>query len=241
MNEVCGILEHLLFCFFITGLKSEIHRELSICRPSSLTKAFALTRDYEARLEEAEFDSRPCSHWPLKVVSITSVSPSQTLRISLHKPPTSTPVLPSSILPLLLPTPQLPVKRMSPTDIKEKCDKGLCYNCDKKWSPSYRCRNKFLLLLGTEDGDESDLPNPTALEFGDDTTVGDISSLHALSGSTTPRSLQLIGSIHDHQVRLLVDSGSTHNCLQSSIAQSLKLPIQDIPSFRVFVGNGDFL
>lgn len=53
MNQVRGIPEHLLISFFIMGLKSEIHRELSISRPSSLVETFALAQAYEARLEDA--------------------------------------------------------------------------------------------------------------------------------------------------------------------------------------------
>lgn len=89
---------------------------------------------------------------------------------------------------------------------------------------SHRCRSKYLLLVGTKDETDPDPTfDPLVTDIGDEATVGDISSLHSLSGYTTSRSLQLTSSINGHQVRVLVDSGSTHNFLQPAIAETLKL------------------
>lgn len=86
--------------------------------------------------------------------------------------------------------------------------------------------------MGTDDDDEESSPTEELNEIvGDETMVGDISSLHTLSGTHTPRSLQLAGSIRGRNLRVLVDSGSTHNFIQPSIASLLKLPIEEIPSF----------
>ena len=38
-----------------------------------------------------------------------------------------------------------------------------------------------------------------------------ISSLHALSGVSTPQTLKIKGYIKCHQLLVLIDSGSTHN------------------------------
>lgn len=58
MNCIYDISEPLLISFFITGLKSDIRRELSFSRPHSLVEAFALARAYEARLDEARSESK---------------------------------------------------------------------------------------------------------------------------------------------------------------------------------------
>ena len=66
----------------------------------------------------------------------------------------------------------------------KKMEKGLCYNCDRKWSSAHKCKGKFLLLLGIKDYDqdnglllvESSLSPESPIE---EPVTGDISSLHA--------------------------------------------------------------
>ena len=47
------------------------------------------------------------------------------------------------------------VRQLSPAELKERCDKGLCYNCNEKFAPSHRCKKLFLIEACTteEDGD----------------------------------------------------------------------------------------
>lgn len=231
MNQVRGIPEHLLINFFITGLKSDIRRELSISLPTSLMQAFALAQAYKARLDETKSEFRYGFRWPTKATPLNSIQPSQPMQttspssLRLQALPSVPPSAP------LLPSPQIPIKRMIPSENKEKWDLGLCYTCDKKWPPNHGCRNNFLLLFGADDNAEYESIEPAFTTVGDETTFGDISSLHSLSGSITPRSLHLTGSINGHQVRVIVDSDSTHNFIQPSIVESLKLPLHELPSF----------
>lgn len=62
MNQVTQIPESLLISFFITGLRSDIRRELSFARPPTLMETFALARAFEVRLDEARADMKlgPC-------------------------------------------------------------------------------------------------------------------------------------------------------------------------------------
>lgn len=76
---------------------------------------------------------------------------------------TNSPILPATpstiiqakqpllVLTLSSATPTLPVKRLSPNELRKKCEKGLCYNRDQKWSTSHRCHSKYLLLMRTEE------------------------------------------------------------------------------------------
>ncbi|WVZ26301.1 hypothetical protein V8G54_004845, partial [Vigna mungo] len=67
-------------------------------------------------------------------------------------------------------------------------------------------------------------------------------SLHALSGQWAPRTLRLTGSLNGYQVQILVDSGATHNFIQSRVAHFLQLHTEPTPNpLKVMVGNGDFL
>lgn len=90
MNKVTGILELLLISFFITGLKSDIRRELLCSRPTSLMEAFALARAYEALSEEAKTNSRS---WPKWTSSSLKPTPAPSHSPSHHLHPTAPPNL----------------------------------------------------------------------------------------------------------------------------------------------------
>lgn len=49
----------------------------------------------------------------------------------------------------------MPIQRLNQARMKERCDRGLCYNCDDKWSPGqHRCKvHKLYLLYGVESDD----------------------------------------------------------------------------------------
>ncbi|KAK4400825.1 Retrovirus-related Pol polyprotein from transposon.6 [Sesamum angolense] len=49
------------------------------------------------------------------------------------------------------------------------------------------------------------------------------------------------GCIHEHIVTILVDSGSSHNIVQSRFAVFLGLPVMSLVSFSIMVGNGEAL
>ncbi|WVY99793.1 hypothetical protein V8G54_025863 [Vigna mungo] len=67
-------------------------------------------------------------------------------------------------------------------------------------------------------------------------------SLHALSGQWNPRTFRVTGSINWYNVQILVDSGATHNFIQTRVAQFLQLPLEPTASpLQVMVRNGDFL
>ena len=101
-----------------------------------------------------------------------------------------------------------------------------------------------MILLGTDDDDGNIPPliEELVADSTDETRIGrDISSLHALAGQINPRSLRLMGTIRHHNVHVLIDSGRTHNFIKPSIVEFLGLSMQSISSFRVYIGNGDFL
>lgn len=172
MNKVEGISKPLeSFC--ITGLKSDIHRKLLFSKPSSLMEAFALAKAYEARLDEAKLKIYQSPWWPIKTTPLIIVprpiatsthtsSPSSPSRPPPTSPHPTPPLLPA---PFTTPSPSLPIHRFTPADVKAKRENSLCYNCDQKWSPSHRCRSRFLCLLGRDDQDEppDEIPAPDLL------------------------------------------------------------------------------
>ena len=111
------------------------------------------------------------------------------LVITTPKPPSQPP---------LLPTPNLPIRRLTPAELRDKREKWLCYNCDKKYSANHRCRSKFLLLMGTDDEECDPGEDMNVIEQTEEVVTADISSLNALAGQSNPRSLRVLGEINGH-------------------------------------------
>lgn len=62
-----------------------------------------------------------------------------------------------------------------------------------------------------------------------------------MEGTPALQTFRLLGSLRHHQVVILVDDGSTHNFIQSRVANFLALPITLTSALRVMVGNGHTL
>jgi hypothetical protein len=106
--------------------------------------------------------------------------------------------------------------------------KGLCYNCDDKYFPGHKCKEKNVFMAISEDVSKDDVeaplfsvsPEPTNITPpSDPPEVESVISLNALTGFSSPQTLKLIGYIKHSKVIILVDSGSTHNFIHRCIAQ----------------------
>ncbi|KAI3756929.1 hypothetical protein L6452_04461 [Arctium lappa] len=86
-------------------------------------------------------------------------------------------------------------------------------------------------LLDTE-------PSGATAETEDSIETGDVSCLYSLVGHGSPHSLQLWGTISSTEVHVLIDNGSTHNFVQPSLIEQLKLPITPTKPFQVSIGSG---
>ncbi|XP_031120513.1 uncharacterized protein LOC116023654 [Ipomoea triloba] len=252
LNRVSGISESILISRFVVGLKSHIRREVQRARPASLMTTFSLARDLESHYEDLQVelsrDRRFSSRWqakgptPNQPVTPSSVAASPAPgppQRSLTLPPATTLNQPREVCA------SLPIRRLTPQEIREKRAKGLCYNCDQRYTANHRCQSKFLLLLGTDDND--DLGDVATVNAEDATPpddlalLGDISSLNSMAGPGNPRSLRLWGVVGETQVQILIDGGSTHNFIQPNMAEKLNLATTSVSPFRVYVGNGDSL
>ena len=65
--------------------------------------------------------------------------------------------------------------------------------------------------------------------------------MHVLSGHISPRNKRVKGSISNHYVNILIDSGSTHNFIQERVSNQLGLFVTSSNPFRLYIDNGDFL
>jgi hypothetical protein len=204
---------------FISGLKENIRPEVQASRPITLTSAVGLTRLYEGRLLSQR--RSPSFFEPRRTAG-----------------PPNTPPLPSSNL---VRTRAPVVRRLNPAELKDRRDRGLCFNCDDKFSPGHKCKKLFLIEGVYEE--EAEHPSPARegeAEEEEEFEIPEI-SLHAISGVPTPQTMRISGTIQEARVILLADSGSMHNFLNTKLAERLGLLPDKHTAFEVVVANGERL
>ena len=102
---------------FIGGLNEDVRIDVQAMKPPTLSAAVGLARLYEVKYHKrSSFNLEP-----KKTVSKNSTVTS--------RPLSSTPA----------------IRRLSPTEMKERRDKGLCFNCDEKFAPGHRCKELFFI------------------------------------------------------------------------------------------------
>ncbi|VFQ94095.1 unnamed protein product [Cuscuta campestris] len=219
LNIISGVSEPTLISIFKGGLKPAIRREVNLRAPTSLGQTFALARELDANHSE----------------TLASISAGQ--RRSWQPNPASSSIPPKSAVTQAPTVPTaLPVRRLSPADRAARSAQGLCWNCDEKFTAGHRCAHRFLALLGTDDEEPVEPVEHQADE--EPLLTGDVSCMHSLAGAPNPRALRLSGRILGRTIQILIDGGSTHNFIHPQVAESLRLPLEPIPPFRVYVGNG---
>ncbi|XP_010275983.1 PREDICTED: uncharacterized protein LOC104610859 [Nelumbo nucifera] len=125
----------------------------------------------------------------------------------------------------------LPMKRLTWDKMQKRRAQGLCFNCNEKFTLTHQCKGSQLLLLeGSDDYSEEEEtdglmePQPEI-------------SLHALSGWTAYKTMQVMAKIGPYEVVVLIDSGSTHNFISERVANMLRLPVVPTEPFNVKVAS----
>jgi len=133
--------------------------------------------------------------------------------------------------------------------MKERRDKGLCYNCDEKWNPAHKCKSpKLFLMHGCDFFSEAKLEEvlyEDSLDGGEPTVDPIVTeaadpkiSLHAIVGSVSPNTMRLEGTLQNQRVVILLDSGSTYNFLDPAALRQAHLPIDVGVTLKVRVAYG---
>lgn len=164
----------------------------------------------------------------------------------------SSPHVPQASVPLALPAKAasgLPIQCISPTQMKERRDKGLCYYCDDKWLPGHKLNSLRLYLMS---GLKLPLEDTSKDVYYDSTDLVDSVpefdvveckepeiSISAISGSLGSKSMHLLGVLQSQRVSILFDLGSTHNFLDPTILAKVNLPVLSTPMLQVKIANGD--
>ncbi|CAN6322178.1 unnamed protein product [Urochloa humidicola] len=120
---------------------------------------------------------------------------------------------------------------------------GLCQKCAEPWTKGHTCAEKIQLNAVDEILEAFMLQEQAGEDVQSHTSeqLFLTLSLAALDGIPAPRTMCLLGCVQGHQVRILVDSGSSHTFVSSQLASQLKgVSATDCP-LKVQVANGSIL
>ena len=121
--------------------------------------------------------------------------------------------------------------------------------CGTKFGSGHVCmRSKLYQLLVEEPDDlnaESEefsdcletLEGMPSDDFGKNSQL--VISLHALLGIGGPQTMQIQGSIKNHKVIILVDTGSIHNFIDHAVVKMVGCQTHSVDGVNVTVANGD--
>jgi len=130
--------EELKVSTFLSGLKEEVRIMVTMLKPTTLSSAFE-----RAKLQEEEVGLRSRGHkyqsWVTNSHGYTKLSaapipPHLTAPTPLETRNTNPPYNPNFNR-----RPSIPIKRLTPAQMQERRENGLCYNCDEKFQPGHRC------------------------------------------------------------------------------------------------------
>ena len=132
-NKIIELPTPFVLSCFISGLNPSIRREVQVLQPLSLTQAVSYVRLQEEKLP----DARRSSTYRALTPTAGSITPRSS---STNAPPPllSTPARSSSTIPL---------KRLTPEELASRREKGLCFQCDEKFSRGHKCASSLFLLV----------------------------------------------------------------------------------------------
>jgi len=119
---------------------------------------------------------------------------------------------------------------------------GLCIKCGERWSRDHRCAkiaavDELLALFGPEEDTDDQvtelLPEPAEVQM--------MLSVAALSGTSSARTMHFAGQLGTTPIRILLDSGSTHTFISTTVAARCHHLLPLDPPIQVKVANGQLL
>jgi hypothetical protein len=198
---------------FVSGLKESIKADVMTGRPTDLSTAIGLARLYEAKnLSQRRLPSATTSNH-----EATSSNKEEGI-----------------------PRPPMAIRRLSPSELQQRKDKGLCYNYNEKFHLGHRCKKLFFIeaCYNEEDGDV--IMEAESSEVQDEQEALRI-SFHAISGAQSFDTKRVRGIFGSVSTIILLDLGSTHNFLSEHFANRLGLRPTNTKQFKVMVASGDKL
>ena len=210
-NRIKNLPESHKLSCFLNGLRDEIRLAVRMQNPRTLSAAFGLDKIQE---EYLPFQESSKTNWQ---ESLTNKHDSKAESSA-----------------------NVPIQKITSNQMEERRKKGLCYYCDEKWQPKHKCKGLKLFMI-----DEVQEVSQVEVGEGDLTTEFQLDqadiTLYALLGSPSPSTMRVLGQIRGHWVVILLDTGSSHNFLDTVLVRTLKLAMDTTRILKVKVANGDLI
>jgi len=129
---ISGLTPSNLLNCFLSGLREDIQHKLYVLKPVDLHEAIGITK-----LIKDKCNSTHVRTWTPP--TFLSPPPQQTQETPKNQPPS------------------IPIKSLTPTEMLARQEKGLCFNCDAKFTPWHRCHTPQFLCLLTEEEEPTDI------------------------------------------------------------------------------------
>lgn len=129
---------------------------------------------------------------------------------------------------------------LSQAEMSERRAKGLCYYCDEKFTPEHFQKHKKTQLYSLDYEDEGDLEmiwNEEEEREQMDREVVQI-SINAIAGISDYTTMKVKGMHGKRTLYVLIDSESTHNFIDSKIAELLGCKVREAGRAKVAVADG---
>ncbi|XP_012845857.1 PREDICTED: uncharacterized protein LOC105965855 [Erythranthe guttata] len=129
-----------------------------------------------------------------------------------------------------------PLKRLSSEEVEDRRMKGLCFNCDEKFTNGHKCRRVFMIVavdskIEVEPEGEEDSP----VEESDNELYK--ISVYALAGQETSSTIKLQGRVNNHPITILVDTESTHTFLDTNTTKELNCVVEKSNSMNILFAD----
>ena len=85
--------------------------------------------------------------------------------------------------------------RLTPQQLEERKEKGLCFNCDSKYSKGHMCGEKKLFYIECEEEEEQEPSQDENVQGISSEELTPVISCNALDGISTPQTLKIEGYI----------------------------------------------
>ncbi|GKC75805.1 putative nucleotidyltransferase, ribonuclease H [Tanacetum coccineum] len=233
LNKVT-LSESQAVSLYLKGLKQEIRGPVKMFKPSTLREAYGL-----AKIQSMNNDHLEGKGGSYKYNSQPRITPPSNA--------TKLPILPTpnSVATDTTKTTHTPFRRLSEKEMEAKRAKNECFWCTAKWVRGHDCRGKNkrqLYLIEVEEEDEksediggNDDNGGTRDLMGEENDFQ--ISIHALTGLPSYSTMRVKGTMGTRQLHILIDSGSTHNFIDTSLAQKLRCEVKNILTLNVGVAN----
>lgn len=237
LNKI-SLTEDFVVSSFISGLKEELQYIVRMLYPKNLQQAVSLAKLQELAVENANRKGKTKSEYvnPLPILPTPNVSQNRG-EVSGESIGSNSPR--SNV--------GKPFKQRSNKEFEGKRQKCLCCWCDEKYSSGHSCRMKRLSRLEVikdECGEEDEIIEKKMegkVGLMEDEASARI-SLNALAGIQSLsdyNTMRVSGSVYGQKMHILIDSGSTHNFIDSITAERLGCGMTENSPVTVIVANGD--